>query len=104
MMYSKQLGKMMEVYIDHMVIKSKEKRNQISDLKETFEVLRKYKLKLNASKCMFRVSSGKFHRHLDTNGERIVSKRSKSYSTWPLPHCCCTWQCRTVLLAQHSYE
>lgn len=64
MMSSKQLGKMMEVYIDDMVINSKEKRNHISDLKEIFEVLRKYKLKLNASKCTFRASLGKFHRHL----------------------------------------
>lgn len=49
-MFKEQLGKTMEVYIDDMMVKSKEKKDHVIDLKETFEVLRAYKLKLNASK------------------------------------------------------
>lgn len=56
----------MEVYIDDMMVKSKEKKDHVTDLKETFEVLRAYKLKLNASKCSFGVSSRKFLEHLVT--------------------------------------
>lgn len=46
-----------------MVVKSKERRDHVTNLKETFEMLRKYKLKLNASKCAFGVNSGKFLGH-----------------------------------------
>lgn len=63
-MFKEQLGKTMEVYIDDMMVKSKERKDHVEDLKETFEVLRKYKLKLNASICAFRVRSGKFLGHL----------------------------------------
>ena len=50
----------MEAYIDDMVIKSKVAFEHIQDLEEAFSVLRKHQLQLNASKCLFRVSSGKF--------------------------------------------
>lgn len=41
----------MEAYIDNIVVKSKVVGDHLSDLTETFEVLRKRHLKLNASKC-----------------------------------------------------
>lgn len=56
----------MEVYIDDMVVKSKMKPDHLADLKVTFNILREYQLKLNASKCAFGVSSGKFLGHLVT--------------------------------------
>ncbi|KAH7862454.1 hypothetical protein Vadar_005027 [Vaccinium darrowii] len=49
-MFKEQLGKTMEVYIDDMVVKSKLKPDHLADLKVTFNILRKFKLKLNASK------------------------------------------------------
>ncbi|KAL0444775.1 UNVERIFIED_CONTAM: hypothetical protein Slati_2200200 [Sesamum latifolium] len=55
-----QLGRNMEVYVDHMLVKSKEVRNHVEDLEETFVVLRKYRLKLNPKKCAFGVSGGCF--------------------------------------------
>ncbi|KAL0373474.1 UNVERIFIED_CONTAM: hypothetical protein Sradi_3263100 [Sesamum radiatum] len=42
-----------EVYVDDMLVKSKEAGNDVVDLEETFSVLRKYKLKLNPKKCAF---------------------------------------------------
>ena len=59
-MFKEQLGHTMEVYIDDMVLKSKEEQNHIADLEETFAILRKSRLKLNASKCAFGIGSGKF--------------------------------------------
>ena len=50
----------MEVYVDDMLIKSKEVESHLDDLKETFKTLRQYQMKLNLAKCAFRVSSGKF--------------------------------------------
>ncbi|KAL0420535.1 UNVERIFIED_CONTAM: hypothetical protein Slati_3076400 [Sesamum latifolium] len=47
------IGINVEVYVDDMLIKSKETRVHVADLEETFSVLRKYKLKLNPGKCAF---------------------------------------------------
>ncbi|KAL0423335.1 UNVERIFIED_CONTAM: hypothetical protein Sradi_0868300 [Sesamum radiatum] len=55
-----QLGRNMEVYVDDMLVKSKEAYNNVEDLEETFAVLRKYRLKLNRRKCTFGVSGGCF--------------------------------------------
>ena len=49
-----------KVYIDDMLVKTKEERNHLEDLQETFNTLCHYQMKLNPSKCAFRVSSGKF--------------------------------------------
>ena len=59
-MFSKQIGRNMEVYVDDMLVKSKKVESHLDDLKETFEMLKKFKMKLNPTKCAFRVSSGKF--------------------------------------------
>ena len=50
----------MEVYIDDMVVKSKRSQDHLADLSQTFDILRRFQLKLNASKCAFRVGFGKF--------------------------------------------
>ena len=65
-MFKEQLGKNMEAYIDDMVVKSKVVENHLTDLVETFETLRKHRLKLNALKCAFGVSSGKVLGYLVT--------------------------------------
>ena len=56
--FEPQLGKSIEVYIDNMVVKSKVVSEQVGDLRNIFEILRKHKLRLNASKCSFGVRSG----------------------------------------------
>ena len=43
-----------------MVVKSKMVSEHLGDLRAIFEILRKYKLHLNASKCSFSVGSGTF--------------------------------------------
>ena len=50
----------MEVYVDDMLVKSREKLAHLDDLKETFATLRQYQMKLNPSKCAFGVALGKF--------------------------------------------
>nr|XP_023882466.1 uncharacterized protein LOC111994820 [Quercus suber] len=66
-MFEPQLGRSIEVYIDDMVVKSKVVAEHVIDLTNTFEVLRKHKLRLNASKCSFGVSSGKFLGYMMTH-------------------------------------
>ena len=54
------MGKTMEVYIDDMLVKSKECPDHMKDLQETFELLCMSGMKLNPLKCAFGISSGKF--------------------------------------------
>ena len=59
-MFRKQIGRNMEVYVDDMLVKSKEEGSHLDDLKETFKTLRQYEMKLNSTKCAFGVSFEKF--------------------------------------------
>ena len=54
-MFKLQLGKSIKIYVDDMVVKSKVVSKHLGDLGSTFNVLRKHKLRLNASKCSFGV-------------------------------------------------
>lgn len=65
-MFRHLIGKTVEVYIDDMVMKTKELEGHLKDLKAVFDILRKYRLRLNASKCPFGVRSGKFLGYLVT--------------------------------------
>jgi hypothetical protein len=53
-----QIGRTIQVYIDDVVITTRKEESLISDLAETFNNLSRYKLKLNPTKCSFRVSAG----------------------------------------------
>ena len=53
-----QIGRNVEAYIDDVVVKSKTADNLITDLKETFANLKRYRWRLNPSKCIFGVPSG----------------------------------------------
>ena len=72
-MFEPQLGKNVEVYIDDIVVKSKLVSEHLTDLVNIFKILRRHKLRLNASKCSFGVGSGKFlgymvtHRGIERN-------------------------------------
>ena len=48
-----------EVYVDDVIIKSRTQIDHVHDLRNSFEILRKYNLKLNPAKCAFGVPSGK---------------------------------------------
>ena len=76
-MFEPQLGKSIKVYIDDIVVKSKMVSEHVRDLGNIFEILRKHKLRLNASKYLFGVGSGKFlgymvtHRGIEVNPYQI---------------------------------
>ena len=65
-MFQDLLGKTMKVYIDDMLVRSLRAKDYIDHLKQSFEVLRKYNIKLNPIKCVFGVTSGKFLEHVVT--------------------------------------
>ena len=68
-MFEPQLGRNIEVYIDDMVVKSKVVSEHVEDLMSIFGILRKHKLRLNASKCFFGVGSRKFLGYMVTHRE-----------------------------------
>ena len=76
-MFSKQIGRNMEVHIGDMLVKSKEELTHLDDLEETFATLKKHQMKLNPSKCVFGVASGKFlgfmvsQRGIEANPEKV---------------------------------
>jgi hypothetical protein len=53
-----QIGCNIQVYIDDVVIITRNEESLITDLQETFDNLNRYKLKLNPTKCSFGVSAG----------------------------------------------
>ena len=59
-MFNKQIRRNIEVYVGNILVKSKEKEDHLDNLKETFNTLRQYSMKLNPAKYAFRVSSGTF--------------------------------------------
>ncbi|KAM2120644.1 hypothetical protein ACFX1Q_018554 [Malus domestica] len=59
-MFAEQIGKSMEVYVDNMLVKSKHADQHITNLSETFTILKRYRMRLNPNKCAFGVGSGKF--------------------------------------------
>ena len=59
-MFNKQIGRNMEVYVDDMLVKSKEELAHLDDLRETFTTLKQDQMKVNPSKCVFGVASDKF--------------------------------------------
>ena len=58
MCLDQQIGRNIEAYINDVVVKSKTADNLIADLKEMFANLKRYRWKLNPSKCIFGVPSG----------------------------------------------
>ena len=54
------MHKEVEVYVNDNIIKSRTQIDHVRDLRNFFERLRKYNLKLNPAKCAFGVPSGNF--------------------------------------------
>ena len=63
-MFAHQIGRNVQVYVDDMLVKSRRGDDHLDDLKETFDTLRSYNMKLNLSKCAFGVMAEKFLRFM----------------------------------------
>uniref|UniRef100_A0A2N9GBC9 Integrase catalytic domain-containing protein n=1 Tax=Fagus sylvatica TaxID=28930 RepID=A0A2N9GBC9_FAGSY len=90
-MFHDQIGRNVEVYVDDMLVKSKKDDNHLADLKETFQALRRYNMKLNPAKCVFGVSSwrsivsvlGRIRFGSQFRSDPRRGTRSRSLSTTP---------------------
>src|SRR4026207_421772 len=54
------IGKLVEIYIDDIVVKSKSAGGHLEDLRQVLEQTRRFGLKMNPKKCAFGVSAGQF--------------------------------------------
>src|SRR5215216_5024933 len=54
----KQLGRNAHIYVDDIVVKTEKRGTLLEDLKETFDNLRHFQIKLNPEKCVFEVPAG----------------------------------------------
>jgi len=54
------IGKIVEIYIDDVVVKSKGHQEHLADLRRDLECTRMHSLKMNLNKCAFGVSAGQF--------------------------------------------
>ncbi|GAA0155519.1 hypothetical protein LIER_13229 [Lithospermum erythrorhizon] len=58
--FATQIGRNMEIYVDDMLVKRKNRADHLKNLRETFDRLRESQLKVNPKKCSFGVVLGKF--------------------------------------------
>ena len=76
-MFTHQIGRNVQVYVDDMLVKSLCENDHLDDLQETFDTLRSYNMKLNPSKCVFGVTVGKLlgfmvsQRGIEVNPEKV---------------------------------
>ena len=59
-MFAPKIERNVQVYVDDMLVKSRREEDHLEDLRETFDTLRSYNMKLNPGKCAFGVTVGKF--------------------------------------------
>ena len=53
------IHKEVEVYVDDMIVKSKEREGHYTTMKKFFQRIREYRLRLNPQKCTFGITAGK---------------------------------------------
>jgi hypothetical protein len=70
------IGKIVEIYIDDVVIKSLDHESHLDDVRKTLECTRKDGLKINPNKCAFGVSAGEFLGYSVHEGGIEVGKKS----------------------------
>ena len=59
-MFKELIEKIIEIYIDDMLVKTFKADDHVAHLEVTFRILRKHRMMPNPSKCIFDISSGKF--------------------------------------------
>jgi hypothetical protein len=75
--FHKQIRLNVHAYVDDIVVKSQKKETLLDDLKEMFDNLRVYQMKLNPAKCVFSVPAGKVlgflvtERGIEANPDKI---------------------------------
>ncbi|XP_038688375.1 uncharacterized protein LOC119987518 [Tripterygium wilfordii] len=87
-MFAGLLGDTMEVYIDDMLVKSLVAEQHLHHLQQAFDLLIKYGMKLNPTKCSFGVTAGKFLGYIVTQrGIEANPDQIRAILDLPSPKC-----------------
>ena len=85
-MFAHQIGRNIQVYVDDMLVKSIREDVHLDNLKETFNTLCSYNMKLNSSKCAFGMTTGKFLRFMvSQRGVKVNSDKIQTIMELTLP-------------------
>nr|XP_027089516.1 uncharacterized protein LOC113710608 [Coffea arabica] len=82
--FKSQIGRMVEAYVDDILLKSRTTSTFLADLKEVLEVFRKTRMMLNPKKCVLGVTSGKFlgylvsRRGIEANPDKVKAIQEMS--------------------------
>ena len=80
-MFAHQIRRNVQVYVGDMLVKSLHENNHLEDLRETFDTLQSYNMKLNLNKCAFGVTTGKFLGFMVSQKGIEVNPKKKFVST-----------------------
>ncbi|MCI52175.1 hypothetical protein A2U01_0073419, partial [Trifolium medium] len=81
-----EIGDMLEVYMDDMIIKSHEETDHADHLRRVFELARKCKMRFNPEKCTFGVRADKFLGfYLTELGIEVNPNKCKAFVELPTP-------------------
>jgi hypothetical protein len=98
-----QIGVNVQVYVNDVIIKTKQSHTLIADLKQTFDNLRRYRMKLNPTKCTFGVQGGKLLGFLvSSRGIEVNPIKISAIERMTLPTCLTDVQKFTGCLASLS--
>ncbi|KAK8951440.1 hypothetical protein KSP39_PZI003040 [Platanthera zijinensis] len=100
----------LEVYVDDLMIKSRDLESHILDLEETFKTIRKYKMRLNPLECVFGASRRKFLGHLLTPSRvepnpdkvRAILELESPKGAKEVQHLTGTWAVSSVLVREEG--
>nr|GEV57016.1 hypothetical protein [Tanacetum cinerariifolium] len=84
--FQSQIRRNLEVYVDDIVIKSRDEKMLLADISKTFDNLKKINMKLNLKKCPFGVEEGKFLGYMVTSeGIKANHKKTKTLADLQSP-------------------
>ena len=80
--FQRHIHKIVECYVDDIIVKTRAKGDHIADLKTVFDIMRAHQLKMNPTKSFLGVASGKFFGfvitfkgiHLDSEKVRAIQE------------------------------
>ncbi|GAU49235.1 hypothetical protein TSUD_183260 [Trifolium subterraneum] len=84
--FHNEIGDMLEVYMDDMIVKSEEEIDHTLHLKRVFDQARKFNMRFNLEKCTFGVKAGKFLGfYLTERGIEANPDKCRAFFDYPTP-------------------
>ncbi|GAU24659.1 hypothetical protein TSUD_322670 [Trifolium subterraneum] len=84
--FHNEIGDMLEVYMDDMIVKSEEEIDHTVHLKRVFDQARKFNMRFNPEKCTFGVKAGKFLGfYLTERGIEANPDKCRAFFDYPTP-------------------